>query len=389
LRRLMLFIQFPLALMVLYLDILSVAATLRRREPKLVSTRLRFAILVPAHDEEALLPRLLHSIAACDYPRERYNVYVVADNCSDSTAAIAKAAGVSVHERQDDRRVGKGHALHWLLSRIDESSAQYDAFVFLDADSVISTNFLQVINRHLAGGAQAVQSYYGVLNDHESWASALRYAGLALYNGLRPRGRDALGLSAGIHGNGMAFTQAVVDRFGWQAFTLAEDVEFHLKLVESGIRVRYAAEATVLAEMPTTLRQARSQNVRWERGRLQLLRTFGVRLLIQGVRQRNPVLLDAVGEQLVPPLSVLTGLTCITFLVATALRVRDARRLATVLLLGQTVYVVTGLRLVKASAGTYLALLGAPFYIIWKLVVYGGAAAHIGENRWIRTARSR
>jgi cellulose synthase/poly-beta-1,6-N-acetylglucosamine synthase-like glycosyltransferase len=387
-RLILILVQLPSLLMVLYLDVLSVAAALWRRAPPHAQPRNRFAFLVPAHNEEMLLPRLLDSLSALDYPRDLYDVYVVADNCTDRTAAVGTAGGARVHERRDERLVGKGHALHWLLAEIRESGSRYDAYVVLDADSVVSANFLQVMNRHLERDDPVIQSYYGVLNREESWSSALRYAGLALFNGLRPRGRDALGLSAGLRGNGMCFQSSILERFGWKSFTLAEDVEFHLTLVEAGIRVSYAAEASVLADMPTSLQQARSQNVRWERGRLQMLRAFGPRLLLHGIRRRDPTQLDALAEQLVPPLSVLSGVTVLTFALAAALRAPGPRRLASLVLLGQIGYVVTGLRLVEAGAGIYLALLRAPFYMAWKVWIYALAAVRLQDSRWIRTARA-
>lgn len=387
-RLILVLVQLPSLLMVLYLDVLSVAATLWRRAPAHAQPRNRFAFLVPAHDEELLLPRLLDSLSALDYPHDLYDVHVVADNCTDSTAAVATARGATVHERRDERLLGKGYALRWLLAEIRESGARYDAYVILDADSVVSANFLQVMNRHLERGDPVIQSYYGVLNQEESWSSALRYAGLALFNGLRPRGRDALGLSAGLRGNGMCFRSTILERFGWESFTLAEDVEFHLKLVEAGVRVSYAPESSVLAEMPTSLRQARSQNVRWERGRLQMLRAFGPRLLSQAFRQRDVGTLDALAEQLVPPLSVLTGVTTLAFLLTIALRLPAPRRLASLILLGQIGYVATGLRLVGAGPRIYLALLRAPFYVLWKLWIYAVAAAQLQDSRWVRTARS-
>jgi cellulose synthase/poly-beta-1,6-N-acetylglucosamine synthase-like glycosyltransferase len=374
--------------MVLYLAVLSVAAILWRRAPRAAAPGRRFAILVPAHDEELLLPRLLQSLGALDYPRALYDVHVVADNCTDRTAAVAAAAGATVHVRTDDQRRGKGYALRWLLARLGRAGAAYDAYVILDADSVVSPNFLRVMSAHLARGDLAVQSYYGVLNRTESWPAALRYVALTLFNGLRPRGRDALGLSAGLRGNGMCFAAPLLERFGWDAFTLAEDAEFHLQLVAAGIRVTYAPQAAVLAEMPTALRQAHSQNVRWERGRLHLLRTYGPRLLAQGLGRRDAVLLDAVAEQLVPPLSILTAGTVLGVAGSAALQARGARRMGALVLLGQAGYVITGLRLASAEPRAYVALLWAPLYVLWKIWIYAISAAGIRRGRWVRTARS-
>ncbi|MGI8968548.1 MAG: glycosyltransferase family 2 protein [Chloroflexota bacterium] len=387
LKAVLILLQVPLALMTAYLDLLAVAAAFRRREPKPGPPRYHFAVLVPAHNEEALLPRRLRSRAALDYPRALYEVYIVADNCTDRTAPLARTGGVNVRERHDSELVGKGYALRWLLGQIKQSARTYDAYVIFDADSVVSPNFLAVMNANLVRGDKVIQGYYGVLNADASWSSGLRYVALVLYNQLRPRGRAVLNLSAGLRGNGMCFAATVLDRFGWEAFTLAEDAEFHLQLVEAGIRVSYADGARVMADMPVTLRQARSQNVRWERGRLQMLRAFGPRLLKEGVRLRDPVRLDAVAEQLVPPLSALVGASLVLFSVVSIVARGVPRLLASCILAGQVVYVATGLLLVRAGPRTYLALLAAPALMTWKVYIYAVAATRLRDGRWVRTSR--
>ncbi len=386
-RIVLLLIQVPGALMVLYLDILSAAALWWRQQTSVAAPRTRFAVLVPAHDEQVLLPRLMESLAALDYPSNLFDVHVVADNCTDRTAEVAARSGAIVHERQDTTQMGKGFALRWLLQRIRQAEKTYDAFVVIDADSVVAPNFLDTMNRHLVQGATVIQSYYGVYNREESPAAALRYTALVLFNDLRPRGRDVLGLSAGLRGNGMCFGSDVLERFGWEAFTLAEDVEFHFQLVEAGIKVKYAADTSVLGEMPTTLREAQTQNVRWERGRIQMLRRFGPRLLRQGMRQRDPAMVDAVAEQLVPPLSVLSAAGALCLLGATILRVPGPRRLAAAVVAGQAAYVLTGLALSRSPLRFYLALLRAPTYIAWKVWIYARAAARPRDSTWIRTSR--
>jgi len=391
-------LQLPMALMVAYLDCLSVGALLWRRSLPPAERRTRFAVLVPAHNEEQLLPRLLESLANLGYPADCYDVYVVADNCTDGTARVAgqvrNGLQPTVFERRDEHNLGKGHALTWLLDRIRERAGAleappaYDAYAFVDADSVVSINFLEVMDRHITRGDAAIQCYYGVLNPGGSWASALRQAALALFNDLRPRGRDAIGLSAGLRGNGMCFSAATIERFGWDSFALAEDAEFHLTLVQGGICVTYAPEATVLGEMPVSLRQARSQNVRWERGRLQLLRRHGPAMLATALRRRNPAILDALTEQLVPPLSVLTAATTAWFIFSRFVGRGGVRALASGVMIGQLGYVLTGLWLVRARPRVYVALLGAPVYIVWKVWIYLLAAVNLGDARWVRTSRS-
>jgi cellulose synthase/poly-beta-1,6-N-acetylglucosamine synthase-like glycosyltransferase len=384
-RTLLLLAQLPAAIMVLYLDVLSVAAILWRKSPPRTDRLHRFTVLVPAHNEEALLPRLLDSIQALDYPPGLYEVHVVADNCTDSTAELALRGGATVHERVDPTRRGKGYALQWLLREVE--AVICDAYVVLDADAIVQANFLTILNRHLARGDVAIQAYYGVSNAGDSWSAGLRYIGLALYNGLRPRGRDALGLSAGLHGNGMCFSRGLLSRFGWEAFTLAEDVEFHLRLVAAGIRVRYAGDTAVLADMPVSLAQAHTQNVRWERGRLQMIRRLGPNLMHEALLAHDPQRAAALVDQLIPPFSVLTGITVLGAALSLPFRHSAARRLGAAAVIGQTAYVLTGLRLARADRRVYALLLRAPLYMAWKIWVYLLAAVHLDEDSWVRTSR--
>src|SRR5262249_35581045 len=153
-----------------------------------------------------------------------------------------------------DRRA-KGYALQWLLQRLADDGRTFDAYVIVDADSSLSPEFLRQMAVELARGAPVIQARYLVRNPNESWASGLRAVAFTLFNHVRPLGRLRLGWSAGLKGNGMCFRSDVLDRFGWGAASLTEDVEFHARLLQAGLRVTYAPQALVTAEMPTGLRQ--------------------------------------------------------------------------------------------------------------------------------------
>jgi 1,2-diacylglycerol 3-beta-glucosyltransferase len=372
-----------------YLVGLTVAALFgRRKSPPASTATRRFAILVPAHNEEVLIRRLLENLQQLDYPKSRFDVHLVADNCNDHTAPLARSLGAQVYERFDTALEGKGFALRWLLEQIQQDGRRYDAFVVLDADSVVAANFLQSMDARLAAGSQVIQAYYSVLNAGDSPVAALRYAALAAVHYLRPLGRSALGLSCGLKGNGMCFAAPVLAQFAWRWFTLAEDVEFHLALAQAGVRVDFAPETSVLADMPISYAQAASQNARWERGRLQLLRHHVPTLLMEGMRRRSPLRIDAAAEQLIPPLSVpfaLGGLGLVAGLVFGAV---VPTTLAALSLGGQIVYLLVALILVRAPLSTYLALRHAPVYVAWKVGVYGQGLLRTRSMRWIRTARA-
>jgi cellulose synthase/poly-beta-1,6-N-acetylglucosamine synthase-like glycosyltransferase len=186
----------------------------------------------------------------------------------------------------------------------------------------------------------------------------------------------------------MAFLAEVLEQHGWEWFTLAEDVEFHLALVAAGLRVDFVPETAVLADMPVTYAQAESQNERWERGRIEMLRDRGLGLLLDGLRQRDPVRLDAIAEQVIPPLSAPVAGAGALLVISLLLRARTAALLAGFSLGGQFAYVLTGVMLVGAPWRVYRALAYAPSYIGWKLWLYARSLAARGSSLWVRTARA-
>ncbi len=373
-----------------YLLALSLAALVQRRTINQAASATapgRFVVLIPAHNEEQLLPRLLASIGACDYPSELYETFVVADNCTDGTAEVARKSGATVFERHDTVRRGKGYALRWLFDRIEESGRGYDACVLLDADSEISRNFLQAVNARLSRGSVAVQAYYTVSSESETLAVGLRRIALALKHYARPLGRRLFGLSCGLYGTGMAFRRQVVRQVPWDSFTLAEDIEQFLKLIERGVVVDFAHEAVVQAYMPASFKAARQQNLRWEKGRLAIACRVGVPLAWRGLVRRSPVMFDAAVEQLIPPISLLfiggLGVLVVTLLwggtVSTAVSVSALGCLAG--------HVVFGLASAPVPLRTYRFLLGVPAYALWKLTVYLDALRS-RNTAWVKTRRT-
>jgi 1,2-diacylglycerol 3-beta-glucosyltransferase len=204
---------------------------------------------------------------------------------------------------------------------------------------------------------------------------------------LRPLGRSAVGLSVGLKGNGMCFSASIIDRFAWNWFTLAEDVELHLALVEHGIRVEFAHDTWVKGDMPVTLDEARSQNQRWERGRLQLVKQHVPRLIWHGLRKRRWLQIDAAVEQLTPPLSVPVAIAVLAAPAAYLLGSPGLAAIAGACLAGYALYLFAALVLVRAPLRIYLSLLSAPAYMGWKLGLYGQSLVTLQSTTWVRTTR--
>ena len=362
----------------------------------------RITVVIPAHDEETVLEATLESLAGQDYPVDRFEVVVVADNCSDATAAIARARGARVFERREPRLRGKGYALDWAFQRLLAAPDPTEAFVIVDADTFVDHGFLRTMTGRLATGQDvrgrcALQGRYGVLNRGEGWRAALMDGAFELHNHVKLLGSERLGLSVGLKGNGMAFTRAVLEQARWRGSSVTEDIDYGLDLLcDHGVRVGYVPEARVLAQMPVTAAQAASQRARWEEGRSRLLRARCLALLSAGLRRRDGRLCAAVADLAAPPLAELAGLLLLWgALIALG---HAAGWLAgwwygawSGGALGLAAYVLGGLRVAGAPRAAYLALLRGPAYAAWKFALYASrllrGRAEATAPEWVRTAR--
>lgn len=395
LHLLLLGIELALAVPLAYLVLLSVAALvadwrLRRRRPgnKTSSSGLpHIAILIPAHNEEAGIAAVVESTAALEYPQDRYATIVVADNCADDTASKARSAGADVYERSSTFERAKGYALRWLLEQLESEGRRFDAYFIVDADSRLSPNTLSAMAAALERGALVAQAQYRVLNSNDAWTAGIRAVAIALFNHLRPLGRTCFGWSAGLKGNGMCFSRVVFERFGWGSYSLAEDAEYHIQLIDAGISVTYVPEAIVSAEMPVTLGQARTQQARWERGRIELARAYAGKLITGFLRTGQSARLDVAMEIALPPLSLVVGAVLGCVVAAALLRWEPGLWFALGLCVALVLHVVVGAALARLSARAYLSLLRAPLYIAWKCWVYIAALMGRGRGPWVRTQR--
>lgn len=358
--------------------------------PPSVAPATRFDVVVPAHDEEAGIERTVRSLLALDYPRDRFRVVVIADNCTDRTAALARAAGAIVVERRDLARRGKGHALAHAFA-FSRESAVADAVVVVDADTIAASNLLSAFAARLAQGEETLQAEYAVANPDESWRTRLMAIAFALFHGVRSRTRERFALSCGLRGNGMCFTHAVLARVPYDAFSVVEDVEFGIAVARAGVRVAYVEETRVASEMPAGGRAAGSQRARWEGGRAALARADGLPLLRDAVARRSAMLADLAMDLLVPPLGKLAATTVLGALAAGALvashvaaPVALAPWAAALVALGA--YVARGCALSGTGARGAATLVAAPIYVAWKVGVALRRRA-TGTPEWVRTER--
>ena len=265
----------------IYLLMISLAG-LRKpsRVVNLAPARGRIAVLIPAHNESVNITRTIYSLQTAAINNGPIDIHVIADNCSDNTAEIARRAGVRVLERYNKNLRGKGAALQWAIQRLADKD--YDYLMIVDADSVVNDVFFSELRATLGlPGTDVVQARYEALANEHSSVKRLAILG---FNVLRARGRTALGGSAGIMGNGFVLSKRVLAKVPFRANSIVEDLEYHIRLVASGIRVRFCDRACIYGEMPSDDRASDIQSSRWEGGRFRLFKVTWFSLLLKSLK---------------------------------------------------------------------------------------------------------
>ena len=295
-------------------------ALLRRRRRLPAAAPHRFAVLVAARNEEAVIGDLLDSLHAQDYDMSLVTVFVIADNCTDRTAAIASEKGAVVYTRQNKQAVGKGYALEALLAHIKSDYPDgYDAYLVFDTDNLLAPDFLTRMNESFSAGNEIITCYRNSKNYGSNWISA----GYALWFLRESRflngAREALGSSCAVSGTGFLFSQKILNECGgWPFHLLVEDIEFSIHNILSGHRIAICQDAVIYDEQPTDFAQSCRQRLRWSRGYLQVFRKYGGKLL-SGMFRGCFSCYDMAMS--IMPAAVLTGLSIVVNLGAAAVNV--------------------------------------------------------------------
>jgi cellulose synthase/poly-beta-1,6-N-acetylglucosamine synthase-like glycosyltransferase len=247
------------------------------------STSQRLAVMVCARDEESVIGRIIDSLKLQSYPSDKFDVFVLADNCSDSTYDVAVRHGAKAYKRTDKSKIGKGYALDYLVRRIraDSGHDTYDAFLVFDADNTVDENYLTEACRLLGAGYDCITSYRCPSNYGDSWISAGQGMCFLRDTVLLNRARMAIGGVSFVSGTGFMFTRKLCDRLGggWPFHTLTEDCEFTAWCATEGIRMGYCDSAVFYDEQPISFSESWHQRLRWSRGGIEVFRRYFHRLL--------------------------------------------------------------------------------------------------------------
>ena len=278
-----------------YQTVISLCSLIKLKDkPYLTNKNHKFMAIVPAHNEEMVVSNLIESLKNQTYDKNLYDIYVIADNCTDNTAEVARKAGAIVFERFDPAHKTKGYALQWFLKQKIEENADYDAFFVFDADNIVDKDFIVNMNKKLCQGEEVVQGYRDIKNPTDNWITS----GYALFYWTMHRfyhlARYNLGLSPLLNGTGFMVRFDVVKPQGWDTVTLTEDIEFSLKRIIKGKKLGWATDAIVYDEQPVGIKQSWSQRSRWTVGHIQCIKEYTKQLAVAAKENKTMMNFDGL-----------------------------------------------------------------------------------------------
>jgi len=298
-----------------YYLLLGMVGLFRKKEKKNYTPKNKFALLIAAHNEEVVIGSLIESMLKLDYPRDMYDIFVIADNCTDDTAKIGKDYGVNVCERFAKDKRGKGYALEWMFAKLFKMEKKYDAVAIFDADNLVHKNFLKEINSKMQDGYKVVQGYIDSKNPEDSWIAAAYSISFWTQNRMFQLARSNVGFSNQIGGTGFAVETSTLKKLGWGATCLTEDLEFTCKLVLNGEKVGWAHDAIIYDEKPLKLGQSWTQRKRWMQGFTDVASRYFFKLIKKSIMDRKFYVFDCALYVLQPFITLLLGISAILTLI--------------------------------------------------------------------------
>ena len=259
--------------------------SIKPRKHKIPTKKGRIAILIAARNEEKVIGELLHSISLQDYDKKCLQTIVIADNCTDSTAQIAKNNGAIVFERFNKEKIGKGYALDFAIDNLRKSGDldKIDGIIVLDADNLLTKNYVSEMNKTFSDGYEVFTSYRNSKNYGDNWISAGYGLWYIRESKFLHYARMLLNSSCAISGTGFFVSKKILDKFnGWKFYLLTEDIEFSIFSIINGIKIGCCINAELYDEQPITFHQSYKQRLRWSKGFFQVWQKHG-KDLVKGI----------------------------------------------------------------------------------------------------------
>ena len=382
-----------MSVLVLYQWLWAIVALLPRRVRPSVSTaaRSRFAVVIPAHNEECVLATTLASIEQAGYPHDRIHVVVVADRCDDDTAQIARRLGAEALDRRDGRP-GKGSAIAYAVAHLQRTANPFDALMIVDADTVVDKRCFAAFDEAVRSGCDVQQGFNTLSNPWESSFTRIIAVTSVLRNRFFYNGKERVGVSSMLSGTGMCFSRRIIATYGWTALSVGEDWECSVSLLLNGEKIHFNNDARVMARESSRFAQAGPQRLRWASGRHGVAIANAAKLFKAAIRLRRLELWDAALTIMAPPYSVQAMLTFVCLLTSWFLWAGGVSSVllpwAVLLTALLAAYFAVGLASTDAPLRALLGLIVIPAFLPWRTAIEILGLIGYGRRTWVRTSRT-
>ncbi len=350
--------------------------------------RHKFAIIVPAHNEESTITKTLNSLANLDYASDNYQVFVIADNCNDRTSQISLEHNVVCFERFDKDNRGKGYALAFAFENIGVEN--FDGFVIVDADCELESQALKIFDLYFEEGYKILQANDISDNPDDSSMSYAVTVGNVIENELYYMPKDTLGLSVQLRGTGMVFHKEILQRYPWSANSMVEDMEYTMELMNNGETIRYVKETNVSSSFPIEQKQLEVQRTRWA-GNLAFGKIDAFKIMIRGLVTRNLSLLDFGWSFFVLSRPLVLAHALFVFLFSFVFGLYSQATysivLACIVLSVQVIYIGTGILKLGITKSRLKLLLSSPYIVMRLMMIALKSLLGKIDSNWVRTPR--
>ena len=388
--------QFIIFFFTVYYFVIAFFGVWRRAEEKILKPEKSFAVIVAAHNEEQVIGPLVDNLKMLNYPNSLYDVFVIADNCTDNTATIAQKNGALVFERTNHEQKGKGFAMEWMFSKLFKLEKKYDAVAIFDADNLVHPNFLLEMNSKLCKGDKVIQGYLDAKNPQDTWVSGTFAIAFWVTNHIWHLAKSNIGLSSVLGGTGMCISTDILEEFGWGATCLTEDMEFTMKVLAKGVRTTWAHDAIVYDEKPLTFMQSWRQRKRWAQGHFDIAQRYIPKMIKEGIKQKDIRIIDAVIHLLQPHFLLIST----AFVIASYIQIQVPpfytniysllpSQILSIIMIGQYLLPVIILMRIRAQWQTWAYLILYPVFIYsWIPITFMGFL-HRNRKAWSHTQHTR
>ena len=389
-------LQIIIFMFTIYFFVIGFCGMWRKKENKILTPEKKIAVIMAAHNEEAVIGQLVENLNALDYPKELYDIYVIADNCSDNTAKVAADAGAIVCKRTHPTKKSKGFALEWMFEKLFAMDKKYDAVAIFDADNLVHPAFLKEMNNRLMKGDKIIQGYLDAKNPYDTWVAGTFAIAFWVIDHISHLAKTNIGLSAVLGGTGMCITTDVLQKYGWRATCLTEDMEFTMKSLAEGIKTTWAHDAIVYDEKPLTFMQSWNQRKRWAQGQFDVAHRFIPKMLKEGIRRRDIRILDGCIYLLQPHFLMISTFFIVISYIQLAFPPFYTNiyrfmpgELMTAIMLGQYILPMIILIKIRAKLKAWFYMLLYPVFIYtWIPIIFLGFI-HRNEHEWSHTKHTR